>query len=92
MTIKVSIVGSFVDELGKLPPHRKRAAGAALQKFAREPALPSLRFRVLAGTDDLFIISAGQGDRIILKRIEDDHYSAIDVGPHDNVYRRWNRR
>ena len=56
-----------------------------------EPSLPSLRFRPLQKLKGYYIISSVHGDRIILRKDGDNVYSAVDVGPHDNVYRRWNR-
>ncbi|MEH3120257.1 MAG: hypothetical protein PGN25_22420 [Methylorubrum populi] len=53
--------------------------------------MPSLRFRPLAGRVGYFIINPTRGDRIILRKDGDDLYAAVDLGPHDNVYRRWDR-
>ena len=57
----------------------------------KEPRLPSLDFRSLAGAPGYYIIDARHGDRIILRGDGEDLYAAVDVGPHDNIYRRWNR-
>jgi hypothetical protein len=91
VTINLAFERTYVDAARKLPPDRRKAASEALVKFAREPALPSLKFRPLKGLAGHFIISAHRGDRIILRRDGPDSYAAIDVGPHDNVYRRMNR-
>lgn len=64
----------------------------AIDKFIRSPALPSLRFRPLEGVRGYFIINAVHGDRMILRKDRENVYALVDVGPHDNVYRRWNRR
>ncbi len=53
--------------------------------------LPSLDFRPLAGAAGYFIIDPHSGDRIILRKNAENDFSAVDVGPHDNLYRRWNR-
>jgi hypothetical protein len=85
---------SFFAAIRRLPPDRQKAARSALEKFIKEPALPSLHFRNLENTSGNFIINANRGDRIILRRDEDEEgefYWVVDVGPHDNVYRRWNR-
>jgi hypothetical protein len=91
MKARITIEPRFTDALKKLPPDRAKAAAQSLVKFSREPALPSLDFRPLSGRTAHYIINGKRGDRIILRRMADDHYAAVDVGPHDNVYRRWNR-
>ncbi|GGK18003.1 hypothetical protein [Salinarimonas ramus] len=91
MTIRIAIDSAFVAGARKLPPDRRKGAMAALDKFQREPKLPSLRFRALQGADSYFIINCAHGDRVILRKESDDLFTAVDVGPHDNVYRRWNR-
>ena len=78
----------FVKALKKLPPNRADAAIRACQKFMKEPALPSLKFRQFKGLDDFYIINSVHGDRILLRKDGND-YVAEDTGPHDNVYRRW---
>lgn len=92
MKVRVGVEPSFEANLRSLPPDRRKRAGQALIKFMEEPGLPSLRFRSLVGRLGYFIISAGKGDRIILRKDADDLYAAVDVGPHDNVYRRWDRK
>ena len=67
------------------------ASGRALAKFQEAPNLPSLAFRPLAGARGYFIIDPHHGDRIILRKVAKDLFAAVDVGPHDNVYGRWNR-
>lgn len=91
MKAKVVTEDTFLVEARKLPPDRRKAVVACLSKFMLEPALPSLRFRPLQNAKDHFIISSAHGDRIILRKDGEDLYAAVDVGPHDNVYRRWNR-
>lgn len=90
--MRIDFGDRFKKALSGLPPDRKKAAIAAIGKFQSEPAIPSLKFRPLAGKGQHFIINAHHGDRIIMKRIADDHYELLDVGPHDNVYRRMTRR
>ena len=92
MTAKIVVEDNFKVEARKLPPNRRTAAINALAKFMQEPALPSLKFRPLATKSGYFIISSAHGDRIILRKLDDNVFAAVDVGPHDNVYRRWNRR
>lgn len=91
MSLRLAIEASYGHGLKALPPDRRKAANAALLKFKADPSLPSLRFRPLKGRKDHFIINPTRGDRIILRRDADDLYAVIDVGPHDNVYRRWDR-
>lgn len=80
----------FVKALKTLPPNRADAAIRACQKFLTEPALPSLKFRQFKGLDDFYIIDSVHGDRVLLRKTGDS-YVAEDTGPHDNVYRRWQR-
>lgn len=91
MTVRLSVEETYLIALKSLPPDRQRGANAALGKFMRSPELPSLRFRPLEGRPGYFIINPARGDRIILRKEGDDQFAAIDVGPHDNVYRRWDR-
>ncbi|MGU3449672.1 type II toxin-antitoxin system RelE family toxin [Methylobacterium sp. 391_Methyba4] len=91
MTVRITPTQAFKKALDRLPPHRKRGAVRALAKFSATPDLPSLDFRSLAGAPGYHIIDPQSGDRIILRKVEDDHFEAVDVGPHDNIYRRWNR-
>lgn len=91
MKVRLTIEAGFEAGLKSLPPDRRKAAGRALLKFTEEPGLPSLRFRPLVGRLGYFIINPTRGDRIILRKDGDDLYAAVDLGPHDNVYRRWDR-
>lgn len=91
MNARVRPEPRFIQALRKLPPDRAKAAAETLVKFSEEPSLPSLAFRSLKGRPGYFIINARRGDRLILRREEDDLYAAVDVGPHDNIYRRWDR-
>ena len=74
-----------------MPPDRRRSIRRTLEKFLTEPKLPSLKFRSLASAEGYFIINSVHGDRIILRKDAEDEFVAVDAGPHDNVYRRWNR-
>ncbi len=91
MKVKVTAEETFLAALKRLPPQRQKGAIRALTKFQVQPALPSLDFRPLSGASGYFIIDPHSGDRIILCKNAENDYSAVDVGPHDNVYRRWNR-
>jgi mRNA-degrading endonuclease RelE of RelBE toxin-antitoxin system len=91
MTLRLSVEETYAKGLKSLPPDRRKAANAALMKFVADPSLPSLRFRPLRGRPNHFIINPTRGDRVILRKDADDLYAAVDVGPHDNVYRRWDR-
>lgn len=88
--MRVTASEAFQKALKRLPPNRQKAAARALAKFMTEPRLPSLDFRPLAGAAGYHIIDPTGGDRIILRKVSDDEYQAVDVGPHD-IYRRWNR-
>ena len=89
--VRISVEETFVKAAKKLPPDRSKGARVALVKFQAEPGLPGLRFRSLAGAPGYYIINAAHGDRIILRKDGEDWFAAVDVGPHDNVYKRWNR-
>jgi hypothetical protein len=78
------------DEAWRLTPDRQKAARASLAKFLQDPSLASLRFR-LEGATGHFIINGAHGDRIILRKDAADLYAVVDIGPHDNLFRRWNR-
>lgn len=92
MKLRVTIEPSFVRALKRLPPDRAKAAAATIERFMLEPALPRLDFRPLKSNPGYFIVDARRGDRLILRKDEEDLYAAVDIGPHDNIYRRWNRR
>ena len=91
MKIKVYPEKTFIKALKKLPPDRSKAAVNSLAKFSEEPSTNSLRFRRLEGTNCFYIINGKHGDRIILRQNSEVHYSAIDVAPHDTIYKKWNR-
>jgi mRNA-degrading endonuclease RelE of RelBE toxin-antitoxin system len=91
MKVRVTVELTYTKAVRRLPPDRAKAANAALVKFLEAPSLPSLKFRTLKGKDNYFIISSAHGDRVILRKDADDLFAAVDVGPHDNVYRRWRR-
>ncbi|MGE8131489.1 hypothetical protein ACQKQD_31465 [Methylobacterium sp. NPDC080182] len=91
MKVCLTVTSGFETGLRSLPPDRKKAAGRALLKFMEEPALPSLRLRAFEGRAGYYLINPNKGDRILLRKEADDLYVAVDVGPHDNVLRRWNR-
>lgn len=88
----IAIEDGFKGALRSLPPDRKKAAIKSLTLFIDTPNLPRFRFRPLKGLDGHFIINAKRGDRIILRKTGEDAFAAVDVGPHDNIYRRWDRR
>jgi len=92
VTITVAFAKTFVREHKNLPPHRREAVTNAIVRFMEDPSRAGLNFRPLAGKPGHFIINGAHGDRIILRREKASAYVAVDVGPHDNVYRRITRR
>lgn len=92
MSRRIRIDKSFERALRSLPPDRQKAVSNSLTQFMQDPLPNKLDFRSLKGAQGYFIINARKGDRIILCLLEDDLYAAVDVGPHDNIYGRWNRR
>ena len=92
MTVRVTVEERFTLALKSLPHDRQKGAIRALAKFATTPNLPGLKLHILRNARNCWIIYVNdKGDRIILRKLADDHYVALDVGPHDNVYRRWDR-
>ncbi|PZP59498.1 hypothetical protein [Agrobacterium sp. MS2] len=91
MKCNVTVRESFKKGLKSLPPDRAKAAIQTIELFMQEPARPRFNYRQLQGSKGYFIINVKRGDRIILQKLDDNSYVALDVGPHDNIYRRWNR-
>lgn len=91
MKARAAPTKAFVKAVRRLPPDRQEGAIRALERFETEPSLARLDFRPLKGAPGHFIIDANHGDRIILRRADNDVYDAVDVGPHDNLYRRWKK-
>ena len=87
----VELTRTFGKHLKSLPPHRQKKVGEAINRFVTDPATPSLDYRPLRGTADHYLIDSTSRDRLILRQIHPGHYEIADVGPHDNVLRRWNR-
>jgi mRNA-degrading endonuclease RelE of RelBE toxin-antitoxin system len=90
--VRIKIEPAFLKAIRSLPPNRRERANDALIKFQEAPDRPGLDFRPLKNGAGYFIIDSAHGDRIILRKDEPDLFAAVDVGPHDNVYRRWARR
>lgn len=88
--MQITIKNSFLAALKSLPPRRAQKATKTLGKFMASPGLRSLKFRRLKGSEEHWIINS-DGDRVILRKEAEELYAAVDVGPHDNVYRRWDR-
>jgi len=82
----------FLSALQDLDPVDSQRALAALERLARDPTHPSLHMEKLNGKAQEFkSIRASQSIRIILVQ-EGNAYFAVDVGQHDEVYRRAERR
>lgn len=88
--MRVDLTPAFRKAAKKLPPDRIKKLASTIAKFQAEPKLPSLDFRPLKGTSNYFVVDSTGGDRIILRKIDDEHYEAVDCGTHD-IYRRWDR-
>jgi len=88
--VHVAVTPAFLKAANKLPPDRVKKLAATIKKFVAEPKIPSLDFRPLKGTSDYYVIDSTGGDRVILRKLDDQHYEAVDCGTHD-IYRRWNR-
>lgn len=87
----VEFTKTFLKEHKRLPPNRREAVTNAIIRFIEDPTRKGLDFRPLKGKPGHFIIDGAHGDRVILKRESQSAYIAVDVGPHDNVYRRMKR-
>jgi hypothetical protein len=82
--VRLLVSERFYRRVERLPPHRAEAARRALAKFIEAPLRPGLNFEKLRNlSQDYWSIRSGKGDRILLKRISDDEFEAIDVGTHD---------
>ena len=56
-----------------------------------EPQSKSLRFRALKGSERYWIANVNRGVRLILGKLDDDHFELLDIGEHDKTYQKWNR-
>ena len=84
MRVRLIVSERFYRRVERLPPHRAEAARRALAKFIEAPLRPGLNFEKLRNlSQDYWSIRSGKGDRILLKRISDDEFEAIDVGTQD---------
>lgn len=91
MSSTVQFSKTFEKGLKRLPPDRQKKIIANIGLFIEDSRYPSLDFRPLSGLPGYYIINGKHGDRIILRQENDELYTAVDVGPHDNVYRRISR-
>ena len=89
--MRITVDPGLVKGLKSLPPLRAAAAKKSLVKFQTEPRLPSLAFRPFQGRIGYWLIDSGRGDRVMLQKLGEDHFAAVDAGPHDNILREWNR-
>lgn len=92
MTTTVGFTNTFLKEHKRLPPDRQKAITSAISRFMEDPSRAGLDFRPLAGKRDHFIIDGAHGDRVILRRESATVFTAVDVGPHNSIYRRMKRR
>lgn len=84
MRVRLLVSERFYRRVERLPPHRAEAARRALAKFIEAPLRSGLNLEKLRNlSQDYWSIRSGKGDRILLKRISDDEFEAIDVGTHD---------
>ena len=89
--MRITVDPGFLKGLKSLPSTRAEAAKRSLAKFQREPRTPSLDFRPFRGRAGFWLIDSGRGDRVMLEKLGEDHFAAVDAGPHDNILRKWNR-
>lgn len=94
MPIILRTEATFDKAFKKLPKHRRKAVKKALVLFMENPNVRSLNFRKFQSLEDIFLINGQHGDRIILKKSksENEEFIAADVGLHDNILRKWNRK
>ena len=82
----------FMSAMQDLDPVDSQRAIGALERLAHDPKHPSLHMEKLNGKAQEFkSIRASQSVRIVLVQ-EGNAYFAVDVGQHDEVYRRAERR
>jgi mRNA-degrading endonuclease RelE of RelBE toxin-antitoxin system len=88
---RVRVDPSYHAALKNLSSDLRKRADRALEKFLENPQRKGLRFERLVGWPDYFSIRVSRSYRILLRREHDDDgelFAAVDVGSHDDVYRR----
>ena len=83
---RVSIPPSFKRIFDELPEKKRKRVAKALRLFQHDQNYPSLNFERLQGAEGYYSIRASLADRIVLRKVEEDHYEAADIGGHE-VYR-----
>lgn len=77
-----------------LPKDRQKRIERAVRNFVDDPHQPGLRFHKLPELN-VWSISSNRKDRIALEPVagaEEETWLLLDVGAHDAIYRRLNRR
>ena len=87
----VWVAETFEEAIQSLSKEQRQKAWDALMKFSKAPQRPGLNWRRLRGAPGHWVINFGSGYRIVLRQDDEETFAAIDVGPHDDLYRRWNR-
>jgi mRNA-degrading endonuclease RelE of RelBE toxin-antitoxin system len=91
--MKLEFTPKFNKALKRLPKDRANRIKTALKRFIEAPERTGIRLHKLEAID-AYSLSARK-DRIIMEKLENDGqetWRLLDVGAHDNVYRRANRR
>jgi hypothetical protein len=82
--VRLLVSERFSRRVERLPPASRRGGAARACKVHRSAAAVRLELRKAAQSfARLLVDQIGEGDRILLKRISDDEFEAIDVGTHD---------
>ena len=87
---RLELTEKFIRSLKRLPKSRQKRVQKALIKLKSDQIDKGLRLHKLENTDH-YSISAGMYDRVIILKIDQETWRLIDVGSHDDVYRRLNR-
>lgn len=90
--MKIYSTTHFVRAFKKLTKQQAKQTEKAITLLMTNPEINSLHFRQLKGSAVYWIANINKGDRMILAKLEDDLFELLDIGEHDAIYRKWNRR
>ena len=94
--MKLDLAKPYVKHFKALSVKKKKQVLKALELFVENPRHPSLHFEVLksakAKKNSLHTIRINVGDGILLLcLIHHEHYVILDVGTHDEIYKKAER-
>lgn len=88
--MKIKYSPKFKKSFKKLSPEKQRQTTKAINYFSEDIRHPSLNYERVGSKDkNLYTIRVNQGDRVLLFCvISNEYYTLIDVGTHDEIYRK----